>query len=153
MNLVRTLAAIAVSGLAFQAEAYTENCKTTDEREIASLFDGWNAALATGNPTEVAARYADDSILLPTLSNTPRLTQATRRDYFVQFLRSKPRGTIDTRLIQIGCNSAVDAGTYTFTFSDGKRVAARYTYTYRWNGSRWLISSHHSSAMPEAIQE
>ena len=49
---MQILAAIAVSGLAFQAEAYPENCKTTDDREIASLFDGWNAALATGKPTD-----------------------------------------------------------------------------------------------------
>ena len=49
----------------------------------------------------------------------------------------------------IGCNSALDAGLYTFTFGDGSRVQARYTFTYGWNGSEWLITSHHSSAMPE----
>jgi hypothetical protein len=44
----------------------------------------------------------------------------------------------------------VDAGLYTFTFAKtGDVVKARYTYTYRWNGSEWLITSHHSSAMPE----
>jgi hypothetical protein len=52
--------------------------------------------------------------------------------------------------IDLGCNSAVDAGLYTFTFgSTGAVVHARYTYTYHWDGSQWLITSHHSSAMPE----
>lgn len=36
-----------------------------DEREIAALFDRWNAALATGNPQQVAALYAADGVLQP----------------------------------------------------------------------------------------
>jgi hypothetical protein len=57
---------------------------------------------------------------------------------------------IDSRTIELGCNSAVDAGLYTFTFgTTGARVKARYTYTYKWDGRQWLITSHHSSAMPE----
>jgi hypothetical protein len=44
----------------------------------------------------------------------------------------------------------MDAGLYTFVFAKtGSKVKARYSYTYRWDGSRWLITSHHSSAMPE----
>ena len=54
------------------------------------------------------------------------------------------------RNIELGCNTAWDAGLYTFTFAKtGKVVHGRYTYTYRWDGSQWLITSHHSSAMPE----
>ena len=54
------------------------------------------------------------------------------------------------RQIELGCNSAVDSGLYTFRFAKtGATVQARYTYTYRWDGTQWLITSHHSSAMPE----
>lgn len=54
------------------------------------------------------------------------------------------------RQIDLGCNSAVDAGVYTFTFAKtGAVVSARYTYTYHWDGVQWLITSHHSSLMPE----
>jgi len=69
---------------------------------------------------------------------------------FHHFLENGPSGEINFRMIDIGCNSAVDAGLYTFTFNKtGARVSARYTYTYRWDGERWLITSHHSSAMAE----
>ena len=126
------------------------SCKATSEQEIAALFDRWNQSLQTGDPRKVAANYAERSILLATVSNKPRLTVAEREDYFQHFLQDRPSGRIDFRRIELGCNSAVDAGLYTFTFArTGAVVKARYTYTYRWDGSQWLITSHHSSAMPE----
>ena len=128
----------------------TESCKVTTEREIASLFDRWNQSLQTGDPHKVVANYAERSILLPTVSNKPRLTPAEKEDYFHHFLENRPSGKIDLRFVEIGCNTAVDAGLYTFTFAKtGAVVNGRYSYTYRWDGSKWLITSHHSSAMPE----
>jgi uncharacterized protein (TIGR02246 family) len=128
----------------------TESCRATSEQEIASLFDRWNSSLQTGDPHKVVANYATKSILLPTVSNKPRLTPEEREDYFHHFLENKPSGKIDLRTIEIGCNSAVDAGLYTFTFAKtGAVVSGRYSYTYRWDGSQWLITSHHSSKMPE----
>ncbi|TPQ34211.1 MULTISPECIES: SgcJ/EcaC family oxidoreductase [Cupriavidus] len=130
----------------------TESCKATSEQEISALFDRWNRSLQTGDPRKVAANYAERSILLPTVSNKPRVTVAEREDYFHHFLQDRPSGKIDFRTIEIGCNSAVDAGLYTFTFArTGAVVKARYTYTYRWDGTQWLITSHHSSAMPEKM--
>ena len=130
--------------------ARMESCKATTEAEIASLFDRWNQSLQTGDPHKVAANYAERSILLPTVSNKPRLTPAEKEDYFHHFLEDRPSGKIDLRTVELGCNTAVDAGLYTFTFAKtGAKVSGRYTYTYRWNGSEWLITSHHSSAMPE----
>lgn len=52
-------------------------------------------------------------------------------------------------MIEVDCNSATDAGLYSFKFSDGSVVKARYSFSYKKNGDEWLISSHHSSAMPE----
>ena len=130
--------------------ARTESCKATSAEEIAALFDRWNQSLQTGDPHKVVANYAEHSILLPTVSNKVRMTPAEKEDYFVHFLENRPSGQIDFRDIELGCNSAVDAGLYTFTFAKtGAVVHARYTYTYRWDGTQWLITSHHSSAMPE----
>jgi uncharacterized protein (TIGR02246 family) len=128
----------------------TESCKATSEQEISALFDRWNQSLQTGDPHKVTANYAEKSILLPTVSNKPRLTPAEKDDYFQHFLENGPSGKIDMHFIELGCNTAFDAGLYTFTFAKtGNVVHARYTYTYHWDGSQWLITSHHSSAMPE----
>lgn len=131
--------------------AHSENCKAATEAEIASLFDRWNRSLQSGDPHAVVANYAERSILLPTVSNKPRLSAAEKEDYFHHFMEDRPSGKIDLRFVDIGCNTAVDAGLYTFTFAGtGATVSGRYSYTYRWDGSNWLITSHHSSAMPEA---
>jgi hypothetical protein len=96
----------------------------------------------------VVANYGERSILLPTVSNQPRLTPAEKEDYFHHFLENRPSATIDLHTIEFGCSTAVDAGTFTFP-KTGAKVSGRYTYPYRWNGSAWPITSHHSSAMPE----
>lgn len=131
-------------------QARTESCQPVTEQDIASLFDRWNQSLQTSDPHQVVANYAERSTLLPTMSNKPRLTPAEKEDYFQHFLEDRPSGMIDMRTIELGCNTAVDTGLYTFTFAEtGAKVNGRYTYTYRWNDSQWLITSHHSSMMPE----
>jgi len=155
--LIPVLALAALAGCSTNTTTRTsaatlppQTCKAVSEQDIAALFDRWNASLATGDPHKVVANYAQRSTLLPTVSNKPRLTPEEKEDYFHHFLENKPSGKIDSRSIEIGCNSAVDAGLYTFTFAKtGAVVNARYTYTYRWDGTQWLITSHHSSAMPE----
>ena len=125
-------------------------CRPIDPNEVARLFERWNHSLQTGDAHAVVANYAERSILLPTLSNKLRITAAEKQEYFEHFLENKPSGTIDFSFIDIGCNSALDAGLYTFTFAKtGAKVAARYTFTYAWDGKQWLITSHHSSLMPE----
>lgn len=151
-----TVAMLGLSGCAStpqgsgQAMQRTEVCQATNEQEVAALFDRWNDSLQSGDPHKVVANYAVRSVLLATVSNKPRLTPEEKEDYFHHFLENKPYGRVDSRSIEIGCTTAVDAGLYTFTFAKtGAKVKARYTYTYKWDGKQWLITSHHSSAMPE----
>ena len=151
MHLLRLvpLSALAMVTVATSVHAKSEVCRAASEKQIAALFERWNTSLQTGDPKKVVANYSARSILLPTVSNKPRLTAEEKEDYFEHFLQRKPVGTIDSRIIEIDCNSAIDAGLYTFKFADGSEVKARFTFTYKWNGKQWLISSHHSSAMPE----
>lgn len=132
-------------------QASVQTCKAVSEAEIAALFDRWNQSLQTGDAKTVVKNYAARSILLPTVSNQPHLTAAEKQDYFEHFLQNQPVGSIDMRFVELGCNTAFDAGLYTFKFAKtGTKVSGRYTFTYGWDGKQWLITSHHSSAMPEA---
>ncbi|MDQ0933492.1 SgcJ/EcaC family oxidoreductase [Streptomyces turgidiscabies] len=129
--------------------------KKPSEKQIAALFDGWNAALQTGNPQVVADRYAPDAVLLPTLSNEVRSDRAEIVDYMEHFLQNKPVGKkIETHIDILDSDSALDSGVYQFTLTDkatGKKkvVEARYSYEYEKRNGNWKIVSHHSSAMPE----
>ena len=122
----------------------------TKER-VRNLFQLWNSALATGDSTEVANRYSNEAVLLPTVSDTPRTTDALIKDYFDSFLLKKPQGEILSGDIMIGTNWAQDAGIYEFTMGiDGSKVKGRYTFVYVFEDGEWKISQHHSSVMPEA---
>ena len=126
-----------------------------EEKEIAALFDRWNAALATGKPTEVAKLYAPNGVLEPTVSNEVRDTPAKITNYFTEFLTLKPQGKINYRQIRVlDDDTALDVGVYTFTLTrDGKpsKVQARYTYVYEKIDGEWKIMNHHSSAMPQPV--
>ena len=43
------------------------------------------------------------------------------------------------------------AGIYEFTFADGSKVKARYSFVYVYEDGQWMISHHHSSLMPEEV--
>ncbi|MFF4799786.1 SgcJ/EcaC family oxidoreductase [Streptomyces sp. NPDC001351] len=125
------------------------------KKQIAGLFNTWNKTLQTGDPEKVADLYADDAVLLPTVSNEVRTDRAGIVDYFQHFLENKPVGKkIRTIVNVLDDNSAIDTGVYQFTLTDhttGKKsvVKARYTYEYEKRDGKWLIVNHHSSKMPE----
>lgn len=130
----------------------TTVCQPATKHVAEDLFNQWNEALKTGSASKVAALYAEDAILLPTVSNLPRTTPAEIEDYFSHFLEKKPVGIIKQRNIKQGCNKLTDAGVYDFEIvSGGKKevVAARYTFVYEYRQDQWKIVHHHSSVMPE----
>lgn len=125
------------------------------KREIAALFDTWNETLRTGGPNDMALLYAEDGVLLPTVSNEVRSNRVEIADYFEHFLALHPRGVINEQHIDVlDTNTAVNSGVYTFDIiKEGQPtfVVARYNFIYEKIGGKWLIKSHHSSAMPELV--
>lgn len=127
-------------------------CQPADQKLVEDLFNKWNQALQTYDAGKVAELYADDAVLLPTVSNVPRTSKAEIKDYFEHFLEKKPFGIIKQRNIKKGCNKITDAGIYDFEVeADGRKsvVPARYTFVYEYRNNEWKIVHHHSSMMPE----
>ena len=121
-----------------------------NDADVLGLFDQWNTALSTLNPDPVTALYADNAVLLPTVSNQVRHNHEEIRDYFVGFLQKSPQGVIDEFNVNILSDvHATNSGIYTFTFGDGSQVSARFSYLYVASADGWKILQHHSSAMPE----
>jgi len=123
----------------------------TAKNEISNQFDIWNKALQTGDPNDVVACYAEDAILLPTVSAKVRHNHDEIRDYFVHFLSKRPHGTITEHNIRIYGDIAINSGLYTFSLTqDGVQadVAARFIFVYRKQADGWLIIEHHSSILP-----
>lgn len=168
-SLVAALAALSLAGCgghakteaaaedahAPRAVVVTPGANLPSKREIAALFDTWNETLRTGGPNDMALLYAEDGILLPTVSNVVRSNRVEIADYFEHFLALHPRGVINEQHIDVlDTNTAVNSGVYTFdVIKEGEPtfVVARYNFLYEKIGGKWLIKSHHSSAMPEMV--
>ena len=129
----------------------TAVCAPATLRLAEDLFDRWNEALRSGDAQRVSRCYTEDAVLLPTVSNVPRLSRSEIRDYFEHFLQKQPLGKVNQRNVKFGCNKITDAGLYTFRVIDAGKteyVPARYTFVYENRDGEWLIAHHHSSLMP-----
>uniref|UniRef100_A0A7S2QTI1 Calcium/calmodulin-dependent protein kinase II association-domain domain-containing protein n=1 Tax=Chlamydomonas chlamydogama TaxID=225041 RepID=A0A7S2QTI1_9CHLO len=138
------------------ATAVVEKVNTAAElAKVRTQFDRWNASLQTKDPKKVAALYAPDAVLLPTVSNKVRTTPEEIEDYFTQFLKLQPFGTVnesDVRLLTP--ETAIHSGVYTFQLNKNgfpAKVQARFSFTYKKIDGQWLIIDHHSSGMPEPV--
>lgn len=135
------------------SKAHSMQCAAVPPGAVDTLFNQFNAAWATKNPDAVTSLFAKDGVLLATVSNKPRTNPAEIRDYFVNFLKGSPVGTINTSNVREGCNMLVRMGTWTVALTNqnsGLRnnVKARYTFIYTYEDGAWKIAHLHSSMMP-----
>lgn len=126
----------------------------TTEKEIHQVFTNWLKAVSSGKPELVEKLYAQDAVLLPTLSPKVHNTPELRKEYFSHFA-TKPnlKGKINEEHIRVYGDIAVNSGLYTFSFTkDGAtvEVPARYSFVYHKTPKGWMIIDHHSSKLPDA---
>ena len=120
-------------------------------------FKRWNDALQTKNAATVANMYTADPSFLPTVSPkhiTKGGVGTDTEDYFVEFVKKNPFGTITDDVVQAYSDDAyLHSGLYTFELGEGAArapVEARFSYVWKRVGSEWKISHHHSSVRPGA---
>lgn len=148
-------AALAIALLALTAcgtgQAEVRNDPPTAD-DVMALFDRWNDALATRDPAAVAAQYASDAVLLPTVAGHVHDTREEITAYFTEFLRLAPRGTfLEHEVRVLGPDAAVLSGLYDFAVTrDGTpdTVHARGTFVFERRDGAWAIVEHHSSKIP-----
>lgn len=146
-----------------------KGCNKISNNSLVQLFEKWNNALQSENITQIVNLYSDNSILLATLENEPRVTRIQKEKYFEEFLLKNPYGKLVSIYTNVNTNTPSLVGTYNFeinvfnntcapnvcgagkprcTGSCRTIVKARYTYIYSCIDKEWKIYHHHSSKFP-----
>jgi uncharacterized protein (TIGR02246 family) len=135
--------------------AAAEEAKSEDFYPLAQAnFKSWNDALKAKDYKQVAALYSSkDLSFLPTVSPKFIRDGASAEQYFIDFLKKLPDGTITQDNVQsFGQDSYLHTGMYTFMTgpeSNRQAVEARFSYMWRKIDGAWKIVHHHSSALPK----
>jgi uncharacterized protein (TIGR02246 family) len=117
-------------------------------------FRRWNEALKQKNFKKVAALYSSEDLsFLPTVSPKFIRDAKSTKEYFTEFLKKVPEGTITSDNVQsFGKDAYLHTGMYTFMTGpekDRQPVEARFSYMWRRVDGDWKIVHHHSSALPK----
>jgi hypothetical protein len=142
------------------AEAAQEQQRLAEQRSVNAATTQWLATVTSGRPNaapEVTKLYAPDAILVGTVSEQVRDTPLEIRDYFNYFTQL-PRLSVSgyRPFIRVYGAMAINSGYYTFSYEkEGHTnvVPARYTFVYRKVKGDWIITEHHSSALPKAPEQ
>jgi len=113
-------------------------------------FKRWNDALKAKDYEKVAALYSQDLSFLPTVSPKFIRDPQSTKEYFMEFLKKLPEGTITSDKVQRhGDDAYLHTGMYTFLVGPERNpVNARFSYMWRKIDGEWKITHHHSSAVP-----
>lgn len=164
MRRSRSPIALALAGLALAVSlpgspaAAREGCDGINAPSVRLFFERWEQTLESGDAVAMARRYATDAIFIPALTDAPLSGRSAIEQHFKGFLKTRPKGRVESRTIQIGCAEALDTGIYVFGMdgpSPGARmlVRIRYSMAYQVRDGRWMIVHHHASRLPEDDSE
>jgi uncharacterized protein (TIGR02246 family) len=122
--------------------------------DVTAATRAWAAAYDSRDPQRIQALYAPDAVFWGTSSPILRDTPELIAEYF-RNAPSQPNARVELGdfRVRVWGDTAASTGSYTFTDTrDGQttRRPARFSFTYRLIGGRWLIVDHHSSSVPAA---
>ena len=123
-------------------------------QEIKSAIAQWANAFSMPTSLEICSLYAEDAVLMGTLSPFYRNTPELIKEYFDSLFHQKERTVEITDIhVQTYADTATCSGLYTFHWKshDEHRVnlQARFTFVLVRQSERWLIIHQHSSALPK----
>ena len=113
-----------------------------------SKIEEWVESIRSNDPSQVAALYCDDGLLLGTFSSQERKGMKPIFNYFENLLKSEINVEIITQNIVESDSLCVNSGLYNFIV-DRKVINARFSFVFKKVKNSWKILSHHSSVLPE----
>lgn len=129
---------------------------TSSQQQIEQAYAKWTDTVtsAHGDPTAVVSLYAEQAILLPTMSPEVCRDKDAISRYFTT-LTAPPGLRISTEAmhIQVFDTIAIASGIYTFHYQknhvNDTSIAARFSFVFQQQqDGQWLIIQHHSSVLP-----
>jgi uncharacterized protein (TIGR02246 family) len=144
--------ALAVVLLGPAATFVSDPAKADAVADVEAATQQWIIAFNRKNARDIVALYAKDAVFFGTSSPVLRDKPELVWDYFkaIAELRDSTISTGEHR-VQVFGNLAVNTGFYTRSSTqDGKVVQnpARFTFVYQLRDGKWMIVTHHSSALP-----
>jgi len=127
-----------------------------DRATVKKLLNNWITYVNEENLTAVVNMYAENAILLPTLSDQIRIGRPEIQQYFIKFLgKDSLNGTVTKLYIQIADDTGIASGQGVFKYrTTGKKNAEwvevdfRFSFVFQKGIQGWQILNHHSSLVP-----
>ena len=114
----------------------------------------WIDAFNRKSATDIVKLYAPDAVFLGTSSPVIRDTPTLVAEYFKSLATlGDATNAVGEHRVQLFGDIAINSGYYTLTRTQDGRTTqspARFSFVYQKRGGKWLIVSHHSSALPQA---
>ena len=123
------------------------------KKKATENFKSWNDALVSKDPKKINALYTTNTAefsFLPTDSPDHMKAPQGAEDYFKEFVKKNPSGTITDEVVQYfdTCKAYLHTGKYTITMDAKSELSARFSYMWKLFGKEWKITHHHSSVTP-----
>ena len=150
-RIVRSLACALLMAAALSTPAPA--ARADDRADVEAATARWIDAFNRRAIDEIVTLYADDAVFLGTSSPVLRTSPSLVREYFAGLKRLGPdaRQVLGEHRVQLLGDVAISSGFYALhRMQDGKPTEspARFTFVYQRRAGRWVIVTHHSSALP-----
>lgn len=147
-----TSTAILAALLSLGATLVCDPARADAAADVKAATQQWISAFNRKNAKDIVALYAQDAVFFGTSSPVLRDGPELVWDYF-KGLADLGDSTISTgeQRVQVFGDVAINTGFYTRSAKqDGKVVQnpARFTFVYQLRNGKWMIVTHHSSALP-----